>query len=120
MDELILRAYISGNQLSEVETGKSVKVRFDVPGGVEETSGTVSWISPSAEFTPKIIQTKEERVNLVYAIKVTVPNDGRLKIGMPGEGKKYLQRVNKEIPLLFESEFQQKSWIRTNRPKGSS
>lgn len=85
MDELILRAYISGNQLSEVEVGKSVSIRFDVPGGVEETSGTLSWISPSAEFTPKIIQTKEERVNLVYAIKVLVPNDGRLKIGMPGE-----------------------------------
>jgi HlyD family secretion protein len=45
----------------------------------------VSWISSSAEFTPKIIQTREERVNLVYAIKIRVPNDGRLKIGMPGE-----------------------------------
>jgi len=85
MDELILRAYISGNQLSEVETGKSVRIRFDVPGGMEETSGVVSWVSPSAEFTPKIIQTKEERVNLVYAIKVAVPNNGKLKIGMPGE-----------------------------------
>lgn len=85
MDELILRAYISGNQLSEIETGKSVSIRFDVPGGMEETSGVVSWISPSAEFTPKIIQTKEERVNLVYAIKVAVPNNGKLKIGMPGE-----------------------------------
>lgn len=85
MDELILRAYISGNQLSEIETGKSVKVRFDVPGGMEETSGLVSWISPSAEFTPKIIQTREERVNLVYAIKVVVPNGGKLKIGMPAE-----------------------------------
>lgn len=85
MDELILRAYVSGNQLSELETGKSVRIRFDVPDGLKEISGTVSWISPSAEFTPKIIQTKEERVNLVYAIKVAVPNDGSLKIGMPGE-----------------------------------
>jgi len=85
MDELILRAYISGSQLSEIETGKSVTVRFDIPGGRGETSGTVSWISPSAEFTPKIIQTKEERINLVYAIKVVVPNQGSLKIGMPGE-----------------------------------
>ncbi len=85
MDELILRAYVSGNQLSEVITGNSVKVMFDVDGGMEETTGVVSWISPRAEFTPKIIQTKEERVNLVYAIKVVVPNDGSLKIGMPGE-----------------------------------
>lgn len=85
MDELILRAYVSGNQLSEIEVGKAVGIRFDVPGGVKEVSGKVSWISPSAEFTPKIIQTKEERVNLVYAIKILVPNDGSLKIGMPGE-----------------------------------
>lgn len=85
LDELVLRAYVSGSQLSEIEVGKDVGVRFDVPGGIEETSGTLSWISQSAEFTPKIIQTKEERVNLVYAIKVIVPNDGRLKIGMPGE-----------------------------------
>ncbi|MEN8203048.1 MAG: HlyD family efflux transporter periplasmic adaptor subunit [Bacteroidota bacterium] len=85
LDELILRAYVSGNQLSEIKTGKAVRVRFDVPGGMDETGGVVSWISPMAEFTPKIIQTKEERVNLVYAIKVVVSNDGSLKIGMPGE-----------------------------------
>lgn len=85
MDHLILRAYVSGEQLSEIETGQSVKVRFDVPGGMEETTGVVNWISSQAEFTPKIIQTKEERVNLVYALKVEVPNDGKLKIGMPGE-----------------------------------
>ena len=85
MDELILRAYVSGNQLSEIVAGHSVKVMFDAAAGVEERTGVVSWISPSAEFTPKIIQTREERVNLVYAIKVVVPNDGSLKIGMPGE-----------------------------------
>ncbi len=85
MDELILRAYISGNQLSSVKVGGTVTVRFDVPEGMNETSGTVSWVSPQAEFTPKIIQTKEERINLVYAIKVVVSNDGTLKIGMPGE-----------------------------------
>ena len=85
MDELILRAYISGKQLSAVKTGSKVTVQYDVELGIEETSGLVSWISPRAEFTPKIIQTKEERVNLVYAIKVLVPNDGSLKIGMPGE-----------------------------------
>ena len=85
MDELYLRAYVSGEQLSIIETGQSVNVRFDAPGGREEVAGNVNWISPQAEFTPKIIQTKEERINLVYAIKVLVPNDGRLKIGMPGE-----------------------------------
>jgi len=85
MDELILRAYISGNQLSDVKVGGTVTVRFDVQEGMKETSGKVSWVSPQAEFTPKIIQTKEERINLVYAIKVVVSNDGRLKIGMPGE-----------------------------------
>jgi HlyD family secretion protein len=85
LDELVLRAYLSGNQLSSVKTGSQVMVRFDAENGLEETSGIVSWISPRAEFTPKIIQTREERVNLVYAIKVLVPNDGRLKIGMPGE-----------------------------------
>ncbi|MCK4745972.1 MAG: HlyD family efflux transporter periplasmic adaptor subunit, partial [Bacteroidales bacterium] len=85
LDELMLRAYVSGNQLSEVTTGKTVTVRFDMPGGTGETPGVISWISPRAEFTPKIIQTKEERVSLVYAIKVSVSNDGSLKIGMPGE-----------------------------------
>jgi HlyD family secretion protein len=85
LDELILRAYISGNQLSAVMTGGTVMVRFDAPEGIQETSGVVSWVSPQAEFTPKIIQTREERVNMVYAIQVVVPNNGRLKIGMPGE-----------------------------------
>ncbi len=85
MDELILRAYISGNQLSSVKTGARVTVQFDVEQGLEASTGIVSWISSRAEFTPKIIQTREERVNLVYAIKVVVPNDGTLKIGMPGE-----------------------------------
>jgi HlyD family secretion protein len=85
MDELILRAYLSGKQLSEVQLGGQVKVGYDTAEGVGELSGVIRWISPSAEFTPKIIQTREERVNLVYAIKVAVSNDGRLKIGMPGE-----------------------------------
>ena len=85
MNELILRAYVSGKQLASIKTGSPVKVRFDKEQGMEETTGVVSWISPSAEFTPKIIQTREERVNLVYAIKIMVPNDGSLKIGMPGE-----------------------------------
>lgn len=85
MEELILRAYVSGDQLSSVKTGGTVKVKFDTEQGMKETTGIVSWVSPRAEFTPKIIQTREERVNLVYAIKVVVSNDGSLKIGMPGE-----------------------------------
>lgn len=83
--ELILRAYVSGSQLSTVKVGKDARIRFDGAEGIEECTGVVSWISPRAEFTPKIIQTREERVNLVYAIKVEVPNNGILKIGMPGE-----------------------------------
>lgn len=85
MDRLILRAYVTGAQLSGIRTGQEVKVRYDVHGGLAEVSGEISWISPRAEFTPKVIQTREERVNLVYAIKVLVSNDGALKIGMPGE-----------------------------------
>lgn len=85
MEELILRAYVSGDQLSSIKTGGSVTVSFDKEQDLQQTAGVVSWISPRAEFTPKIIQTREERVNLVYAIKVVVPNDGSLKIGMPGE-----------------------------------
>ena len=85
LDVLILRAYVSGERLSLFRVGEPVTVRYDVPDGIEEVEGTVSWISPQAEFTPKIIQTREERVSLVYAFKVRVPNGGALKIGMPGE-----------------------------------
>jgi len=67
--------------------GQPVKVYIDQQKDQEPAllDGTVSWISQSAEFTPKTIQTREERVDLVYAMKVRVKNDGRLKIGMPGE-----------------------------------
>ena len=86
LDTMILRVFISGDQLSQVETGERVKVIYDGPRGDKpEIPGMVSWISSQAEFTPKIIQTREERVNLVYAVKVLVPNNGQLKIGMPGE-----------------------------------
>lgn len=87
LDRLILRAYISGRQLSSVKTGQEVIVRFDGSETIEELPGIVTWIASQAEFTPKIIQTRDERVNLVYAMKVEVKNDGRLKIGMPGEVK---------------------------------
>ena len=85
LKKLILRAYVSGNQLSEVKVGEKVKVLYDSSDGRAETTGTLSWVASRAEFTPKIIQTREERVNLVYAVKVLVVNDGSLKIGMPGE-----------------------------------
>lgn len=87
IDTLILRVYISGPQLTQVQTGRQVKVIIDGKEGIKELAGTLEWISPEAEFTPKIIQTREERVKLVYAAKVRVPNDGTLKLGMPGEIK---------------------------------
>ncbi len=87
MDSLILRVYISGRQLTLVKLGKPVKVMIDVTGGLKEIPGLIEWVSSDAEFTPKIIQTREERVKLVYAVKIKVPNDGSLKLGMPGEVK---------------------------------
>lgn len=81
-----LRAYVTGDQLSQIKLGQNVKVLVD--DGKEkykELSGTITWISDKAEFTPKTIQTKEERANLVYAIKINVQNDGYLKVGMYGE-----------------------------------
>ncbi len=86
--EMQLRVYVSGAQLPLVKTGDNVEVRFDKDEQTNsKTEGIVSWISQTAEFTPKTIQTKEERVNLVYAVKIRVRNDGTLKIGMPGEIK---------------------------------
>lgn len=81
-----LRVYVSGDQLPSIKIGQEVTVIVDKNKKENRTlKGTISWISLKAEFTPKIIQTKEERVNLVYAVKVRVNNDGTLKIGMPGE-----------------------------------
>jgi HlyD family secretion protein len=80
---LVLRAYISGNQLAAIKPGAKVKVLTDSKdGGTKTYEGVVEWISDKAEFTPKTIQTKDERANLVYAIKIRVKNDGYLKIGM--------------------------------------
>ncbi len=85
---LTLRAYISGNQLPKVKLNQKVKVNTDDgTGGYKVTDGTITWISDKAEFTPKTIQTKDERANMVYAIKVRVVNDGSYKIGMYGEIK---------------------------------
>ncbi len=86
LNNMTLRVYISGSQLANVKIGQKVKVLFDKNEKENQNiEGEISWISEKAEFTPKIIQTKEERVNLVYAVKVSVKNDGRIKIGMPGE-----------------------------------
>lgn len=87
LSSLVLRAYVSGKQLSAVKIGQEVKVSVDAgDGSMKELTGKITWISPKAEFTPKVVQTREERVSLVYAVKVSVPNtDGMLKIGMPGE-----------------------------------
>ena len=85
-DEMYLRVYVSGAQLPNIKLGQEVQVLIDKDTETDQSlPGQVSWISETAEFTPKIIQTKEERVNLVYAVKIRVSNDGRLKIGMPGE-----------------------------------
>lgn len=87
LDKMVLRAYISGGQLSSVKIGQEVTVLVDGPDGQAITrTGKVTQIADKAEFTPKVIQTKEERVNLVYAIQIAVANeDGILKIGMPAE-----------------------------------
>ena len=81
-----LRAYITGDMLPQVKLGQKVKVLIDQgEKAYKDYEGTIIWIADKAEFTPKTIQTKEERANLVYAIKVKVKNDGYLKIGMYGE-----------------------------------
>lgn len=83
LDTLTLRAYFSGNQLAEIQLGQTLDIHID---GVEKKyPGQIYWISDRSEFTPKMVQTKEERVNLVYAVKIAVPNDGAIKIGMPAE-----------------------------------
>lgn len=85
LSTLEIRAYISEPQLTNFDLGDKVEVKVDSQDGMLTYEGNITWISDEAEFTPKIIQTKEERVALVYAIKVEVKNDGKLKIGMPAE-----------------------------------
>ena len=87
LDTLTLRFYVSGSQLPELRLGKPVEVLVDENGtDFLHTEGVVSWIAKQAEFTPKTIQTKEDRVNLVYAVEASVPNpEGIFKIGMPAE-----------------------------------
>ncbi|MDO9136897.1 MAG: HlyD family efflux transporter periplasmic adaptor subunit, partial [Lutibacter sp.] len=80
-----LRVYVSETQLSNIKIGQEVTVKIDAGDTMKDFKGNITWISSEAEFTPKIIQTKEERINLVYGVKVAVKNDGSLKIGMPAE-----------------------------------
>jgi len=83
---IILRVYISADQLALVKLNQKVKVHTDDgSGSFKQDEGTITWISDKAEFTPKTIQTKEERANMVYAMKIKMQNDGRYKIGMYGE-----------------------------------
>lgn len=85
ISEMTLRVFVSETQLPQIKIGQEVSVKIDGVKEMKSYKGTISWIAAQAEFTPKIIQTKEERVNLVYAIKIKVKNDGSLKIGMPAE-----------------------------------
>ena len=88
LTNIILRVYISGSQLSEIKIGQDVKISVDSGSDAYKNyTGKITWVSDKAEFTPKTIQTKDERANLVYAIKVLVKNDGYLKLGMYGEVK---------------------------------
>ena len=85
MEQIYLRAYITSEQLTEIKLGQQVKVYADYGKDVrQEYPGVVTWISDTSEFTPKTILTKDERANLVYAVKIAVKNDGMLKIGMYG------------------------------------
>lgn len=88
LESLLLRAYVTGDQFAACKLGQTVKVYIDSTAKeYKEYEGVIEWISNKAEFTPKTIQTKDERANLVYAIKIRVKNDGFLKIGMYGELK---------------------------------
>jgi HlyD family secretion protein len=86
MSVMKLKAYVSGAQIGKIKTGQQCNVRIDDGNkGYRSFTGIISYISEKAEFTPKIIQTKEERVTLVYSVNIDVENDGSLKSGMPGE-----------------------------------
>jgi len=88
LDEVFLKAYINSGQLLNLKLGQSVKVFANFGGDKQrEYKGHISWISNKSEFTPKSIQTQDERENLVYAIKVKIKNDGYIKLGMYGEVK---------------------------------
>ena len=86
LDTLTLRAYVDGTQLASVALGAAVEVHVDGADGLTALRGIVGWVSPRSEFTPTPVQTQNERAELVYAVKIRVPNpDGALKVGMPGD-----------------------------------
>ena len=85
LNKIYLRAYFEGRRMSEVKLGRMVKVRTLFGGNEREYDGTISWISPESEFTPKSIMTSDDRSNLVYAVKISVENDGFLRNGLYGE-----------------------------------
>lgn len=86
LNNIYLRAYFTSDQLGRLKLGDKVKVVADFGGGERyDYEGRIAWISSESEFTPKTIQTKDSRANLVYAVKIAVRNDGRLKIGLAGE-----------------------------------
>ncbi len=85
LKKMELKVYVSGGQLDQIQIGQDCQVRVDDGKSYKTYPGTIQWISNEAEFTPKFIQTKKERIDLVYAVKVAVHNDGAIKIGMPGE-----------------------------------
>ena len=92
MKKMILRAYVTGDQLKDIQVGQKVSVLAEL--GAEEDEpyeGVITWISEKSEFTPKTIQTRDERANLVYAVKIAVENEGMLKIGMYGGVKWTIQ-----------------------------
>jgi HlyD family secretion protein len=86
LNKIYLRAYFTSDQLAKIKLGDKVKVIANF--GAEERydyDGTITWIASECEFTPKTIQTNDSRANLVYAVKIAVVNDGKLKIGLAGE-----------------------------------
>ena len=84
--QIYLRAYFTVSQLADIKTGQQVTVIADFGGDEQyEYPGTITWIAEESEFTPKSIQTRDSRANLVYAVKIAVRNDGRLKLGQYGE-----------------------------------
>ena len=85
LNTMKLRVYISETQLPSIKIGQNVTVKIDAGEAMKSFDGIITWVASEAEFTPKIIQTKEERINMVYAVKINVKNDGSLKIGMPAE-----------------------------------
>ena len=85
LTNMYIKVYITGDMLSSIKLGQPVEIHLDNQESEKIMQGTVTWISSKAEFTPKMIQTKKERANLVYAVKVGFINDGSAKIGMPGD-----------------------------------